>query len=301
MSESKLEIVEEKNSDGSDVPSTKEADNTTIDAATPLTTTETDNKSSTSPAIPIKQEVTRMYGTEAALEEITRQEFEAQRALANVERAIQMQRQLSNAYGWDAETARVLATLEQQRNVQAMRMKTLAIQRQRVLTTPSATSMGGARYGTRTALNTMNTMGSSSTMGMNNSMGLGSTMNNNNTMSTMGTMGTMGSMGSMGSMGAMNNTMGTMNNNMNNTMGSMNNSNAMGMGGAFGATMKIQRLKQMEMEQRNTARMRQQLMVREQQLQRNRQQLMLALQKEALQNQQRSMQMDMQIRMVRFQ
>ena len=295
MSESKLEIVEEKNSDGSDVPSTKEADNTTVDAATPLTTTETDNKSSTSPALPIKQEVTRMYGTEAALEEITRQEFEAQRALANVERAIQMQRQLSNAYGWDAETARVLATLEQQRNVQAMRMKTLAIQRQRVLTTPNATSMGGARYGTRTALNTMNTMGSSSTMGMNNSMGLGSTMNNNNTMSTMGTMG------SMGSMDAMNNTMGTTNNTMNNTMGSMNNSNAMGMGGAFGATMKIQRLKQMEMEQRNTARMRQQLMVREQQLQRNRQQLMLALQKEALQNQQRSMQMDMQIRMVRFQ
>jgi hypothetical protein len=295
MSESKLEIVEEKNSDGSDVPSTKEADNTTVDAATPLTTTETDNKSSTSPALPIKQEVTRMYGTEAALEEITRQEFEAQRALANVERAIQMQRQLSNAYGWDAETARVLATLEQQRNVQAMRMKTLAIQRQRVLTTPNATSMGGARYDTRTALNTMNTMGSSSTMGMNNSMGLGSTMNNNNTMSTMGTMG------SMGSMDAMNNTMGTTNNTMNNTMGSMNNSNAMGMGGAFGATMKIQRLKQMEMEQRNTARMRQQLMVREQQLQRNRQQLMLALQKEALQNQQRSMQMDMQIRMVRFQ
>ena len=277
--------------DGTSSSSTAAADannNNNNPAAT--TATPTDPNNTTTKAVP-----TQMFGNEAAMEEMARQEFESQRALANVERAIAMQRQLTNSYGWDGESARVLGTLDAQRNVQKMRMAHIAVQRQRLLTGLSAAKMP---FGTQTTLGGTSRNGFTGGFGMN-------TMNTMNTgmMNTMNTgMNTMNNTGLMGtrSLTATNGT-SMLNNTGTARMTGMNGMTGMTGGGAFGTNMKIQQLRMMEQEQNNATRMRQQLRAREQQLMQSRQKLSLEIQKEAMVNQQRAMQMQQRASMMKQQ
>ena len=259
------------------------------------TATPTDPNNTTTKAVP-----TQMFGNEAAMEEMARQEFESQRALANVERAIAMQRQLTNSYGWDGESARVLGTLDAQRNVQKMRMAHIAVQRQRLLTGLSAAKMP---FGTQTTLGGTSRNGFTGGFGMNtmNTMNPGM-MNTMNTgmMNTMNTgMNTMNNTGLMGTR-SLTATNGT---SMLNNTGTARMTGMTGMtgGGAFGTNMKIQQLRMMEQEQNNATRMRQQLRAREQQLMQSRQKLSLEIQKEAMVNQQRAMQMQQRASMMKQQ
>ena len=251
------------------------------------TATPTDPNNTTTKAVP-----TQMFGNEAAMEEMARQEFESQRALANVERAIAMQRQLTNSYGWDGESARVLGTLDAQRNVQKMRMAHIAVQRQRLLTGLSAAKMP---FGTQTTLGGTSRNGFTGGFGMNTmNTGMMNTMNTGmNTMNNTGLMGTRSLTATNGT--SMLNNTGTA------RMTGMNGMTGMTGGGAFGTNMKIQQLRMMEQEQNNATRMRQQLRAREQQLMQSRQKLSLEIQKEAMVNQQRAMQMQQRASMMKQQ
>jgi hypothetical protein len=206
---------------------------------TTTSTSSNDTTTTTTAATPNSDRPSKVFGTEAALEELARQEFESQRALASVERAMDMQQQLSNCYGWDAEASRVVATLEAQRNVQQMKMTNLAIQRQRLMRGMSGNDMP---YSTQTLGMMSNSM----------SGGLGYGMSGRNYGDTNFSLTNSGNNG--------NNAMNRFNNPMTmspvmsgGVFNSSVNSGSMSTAGGFGANMKIQQLKMMEQEQMNVS------------------------------------------------
>ena len=89
------ELIASENQSGTtetSPPST--AQDEKVKLGTTAEASDTNTTTTTPPPPPIK-----MYGTETALDELARQEFETQRALTSVDRAIQMQRSLSSTYG----------------------------------------------------------------------------------------------------------------------------------------------------------------------------------------------------------